>query len=245
VSSTPSPADIRALERVAYDLWVAPDTEELDGWILRAAAGLTGRGNSVWPNGDGTLPLGDKLAAAERWYAARDLPARFQVTAGSLPDRLGASLVARGYRASGDSTSVETAALPSTGAHAHVALTDEPDDDWIALWQGERGFARPDVALALLAGSPGRTVFARIGDEAVGRGVAVQGWLGVTSMATVAAARRRGHARAVLETLCAWARGLGCTRALLQVETGNAAARALYRRYGFAEHHAYRYLTSA
>ena len=245
MSSTPSQAEIRALECVAYDLWVAPETAELGGWTLRAAAGLTGRANSVWPNGDGSLPLAERIAAAEEWYAARSLPPRFQVTAASLPDGLGAALVERGYRPSGEPTSVETAPLPPAGAHAHVELTDEPAVEWIALWQGVRGFARPDVARALLAGSPGRTVFARIGHEAVGRGVAVGGWLGVTSMATAPNARRRGHARAVLETLCAWAGGLGCTRALLQVESGNAAARALYRGYGFAEHHAYRYLARA
>jgi N-acetylglutamate synthase len=245
VSSTPSPAEIRALERVAYDLWVAPETEELDGWILRAAAGLTGRANSVWPNADGSLPLPAKIAAAEAWYAARGLAARFQVTAGSLPDGLGAALAARGYEPSGDPTSVEAAPLPSTRAHAQVELTDEAGDDWIALWQGQRGFARADVARALLAGSPGCTVFARLGDEAVGRGVAVAGWLGITSMATVPERQRRGHARAIFETLCAWARGLGCTRAVLQVETGNVPARSLYRGYGFAEHHAYRYLGAA
>lgn len=245
MSSTPSHAEIRAVERVAYDLWVAPETEELDGWILRAAAGLTGRANSVWPNAHGSLPLADKIAAAEAWYGARGLPPRFQVTTAALPGGLEAALAGRGYRPSGEATSVETALLPPAGRHDHVELADEPDDGWIALWQGARGFARPDVARALLAGSPGRTVFARIGDEAVGRGVAAGDWLGVTSMATVPTARRRGHARAVIETLCSWARGLGCTRALLQVESGNAAARALYRGYGFAEHHAYRYLGPA
>jgi ribosomal protein S18 acetylase RimI-like enzyme len=244
VSSTPSPAEIRALERVAYDLWVAPETEELDGWILRAAHGLTGRANSVWANGDGALPLAERLDRAEAWYASRSLPARFQVTDGSRPAGLESALAARGYRR-GYSTSVQTAhSLPRTEARPEVELAEEPDDGWIALWQGERGFGRPDVAHALLTGSPGTTAFARIDGEAVGRAVAVGGWLGLTSMATVPAARRRGRARAIVDTLLAWGRANGCTRAVLQVEVGNEAAHALYRRYGFAEHHAYRYLVA-
>ena len=54
MSSTLSAAD---LEAIAYDVWVAPEVEELDGWRLRYAHGISGRANSVWPNGDGILPL--------------------------------------------------------------------------------------------------------------------------------------------------------------------------------------------
>jgi hypothetical protein len=37
----PSAAEVRALEEVGYDIWVAPEVEELDGWRLRYAGGLT------------------------------------------------------------------------------------------------------------------------------------------------------------------------------------------------------------
>jgi hypothetical protein len=74
VSSTPSPAEIRAVERVAHDLRVAPETEELDGSIPRAANGLTGRANSVWPDGDRALPLAERLDRAEARRWSRDDP---------------------------------------------------------------------------------------------------------------------------------------------------------------------------
>jgi GNAT superfamily N-acetyltransferase len=242
VSSTPSAAEVAALERVAYDLWVAPEVDELDGWLLRHAHGLTSRANSVWPNGAGRLPLEEKLEAVEAWYAARQLPTRFQITAAAQPFELVAALARRGYRQIGDPVSVELAVLPPPAVDVSVQVSEQLDPGWLELWAGSRSFGRPDIAERLLTGSPGRTAFARIGDVAVGRGVAVDGWLGITSMATVPAARRRGHARAIVAALSAWASEHGCTRALLQVEATNVAARALYAQLGFRPSHEYRYL---
>jgi N-acetylglutamate synthase len=239
----PSPAEVAELEAVAYDVWRAPEVEELDGWRLRFAHGLTGRANSVWPNGDGALPLAERIERVERWYAARGVPVLFQLTAAARPAGLEAALAERGYEPRGVPVSVETARLASVAAatSGDAEVASEPDERWLGLWAGSRGFERLDVARSLLTGSPGRTGFARIGDLAVGRGVVVDGWLGITSMATAPEARRRGHARAIVHALTRWAQALGATRALLQVEETNEPARALYRSVGFVQSHAYRY----
>jgi len=106
-----SAAEVRALEEVAYDVWVAPDVEELDGWRLRAANGITGRANSVWPNGEGAMPLEEKLERVERWYGVRGLPARFQVTDAARPEALEQALIARSYTQPAPAVSVETVEL--------------------------------------------------------------------------------------------------------------------------------------
>src|SRR5205085_5976101 len=90
--------DLLALERIGYDIWRAPETEELDGWRLRFARSVTGRANSVWPNGGGSGPVGQKIERVEQWYAARGLPARFQLTAAAHPPELREALAACGYR---------------------------------------------------------------------------------------------------------------------------------------------------
>ncbi|HEY3182704.1 MAG TPA: GNAT family N-acetyltransferase [Gaiellaceae bacterium] len=239
----PSAIEVLALEQVAYDVWRAPEAEELDGWRLRFAHGLTGRANSVWPNGYGVLPLAEKIARVEAWYAHRGLPARFQLTDAARPVQLAGALEARGYRQPAPSVSVETAALPATPTGG-ADVREELDDEWLALWAGSRRFDDLGVARALLLGSPGHTAFARIGEVAIGRGVAVDGWLGVTSMVTVPEARRRGHAREILGVLVAWGRDRGCTRAVLQVESTNAPARALYAGFGFRPSHEYRYVVA-
>jgi GNAT superfamily N-acetyltransferase len=235
--------DVLALEQVGYDVWRAPEVEELDGWRLRFAHGITGRANSVWPNADGgTLLLERKIEHAERWYTARGQRTLFQLTAAARPDGLAGALTARGYTRPNSPVCVETAALRDGAQPRGVEVREEPSDDWIALWSEGRGFADAALARALLTGSPGRTAFARVDDVAVGRGAAVGGgWLGVTSMFTAPHARGRGHGRAILRALVAWARANGCTRGLLQVESTNVPARALYESEGFRAQHEYRY----
>src|SRR3954449_1078149 len=78
VSSTQFQTD--ELKAVAYDFWLAPEVAELDGWRLRFAHGVSGRANSVWPNGHGVLPLDEKLDHAEEWYRSRGAPVLFQLT---------------------------------------------------------------------------------------------------------------------------------------------------------------------
>jgi ribosomal protein S18 acetylase RimI-like enzyme len=236
----PSAADVLALERVAYDCWRAPETEELDGWRLRFAQGLTGRANSVWPYGDGAVPLEEKVELAQRWYRSRGAPVLFQLTV-AAPSGLEAMLAEGGYGVRGEPVSVQVASLDVVldRTAGDAAVSEALSDDWVALWAGSRGFDRLDVARALLGG--GRCGFAQVGNVAVGRAVAVGEWLGITSMVTLPEARRRGHGRAILRALARWGVAQGCSRALLQVEHGNGPAQALYDGAGFVAHHDYHY----
>jgi GNAT superfamily N-acetyltransferase len=235
----PSAPEIRSLEAVGYRIWVSPEVEELDGWRLRHARGLTGRANSVFPNAPGALPVDEKIAHVEAWYAARAQPPRFQLTDGSLPAGLAETLQARGYEAAGSPVSVETSELPVIAADARVELRTELDDAWVELWSTTRGSTDLDTAHALLTGSAEPTVFARIPGAAVGRAVVCGEWLGITTMVTLPEARRRGFARAIVESLIAWGRDAGATHGFLQ--TDSPVARALYAQFGWREQYTYRY----
>ena len=73
--------------------------------------------------------------------------------------------------------------------------------------------------------------------------VSVAGDLGVLTAVEVDAARRRqGLGAAITSGLAAAAARRGARRILLQVETDNAAARALYLRCGFRDSHRYHYM---
>jgi len=65
---------IEALERAAARHWQAPETGRLGEWLLRAAAGFTGRANSALPPGDPGVPLPEAVTAVQDWYRRRALP---------------------------------------------------------------------------------------------------------------------------------------------------------------------------
>ncbi len=76
---------------------------------------------------------------------------------------------------------------------------------------------------------------------AVARGVLTDDWLGVTAVTVAERARRGGLATSLTRALQSWAVDAGARWCYLQVVSGNAPARALYRRLGFIEHHRYHY----
>ena len=238
----PSTADELALEAVAAAGWQPDEVGDLGGWLLRAAAGFTGRANSVLPLRAPGVPLADAIAAARAWYAERDLPLRFQIPT-EARRLLDAELGERGWPASPDvqvlAARLDALALPDGAA---ATLSPEPDEHWLARYRD--GTALSDVARRVLTRHD--TVrFASIERDgevaAIGRGVVDQGWLGISAVEVTPALRRTGLAKAIMAALRDWAAGREATRAYLQVSSENEPALALYRGAGFWHHHDYRY----
>jgi N-acetylglutamate synthase len=235
------------LQRICARGWQAPTTRSLGDWLLRAADGFTGRANSVLAAGDPGMPLDDALREVVRFYLDRSLPPLAQVVADSPEDRL---LTDRGWvRArSGDVdaivqvASVAMARRMSSAAAAAVEIDASPSDAWIA------GYCRAhDASLDVVRGlleSGDDTAFARVGDPLVGigRGVVTGDWMGISAVEVDEARRGEGIGAAVVSALFEWGASLGARSAYLQTLPGNEAARALYARFGFATHHAYKYL---
>jgi ribosomal protein S18 acetylase RimI-like enzyme len=262
--------DIDDLERAAARHWQAPETEPLGEWLLRAADGFTGRANSALPIGDPGVPLPAAVTLVEDWYRRRALPPMIVVPGplhnGAAPAPLDNFLAERSWVLRPGPAFVMTAGIadllpappdalppatlpPATlPPDATVHLAPEPDAAWLALYR-YRGQDLPPIARTLLMSAPwqafaslrqaGRTV-------AVGRiSVAPQSPdepLGViTAVEVDATCRRQGLGAAITAVLAAAAADRGARRVLLQVETGNTPARALYARLGFRDSHRYHY----
>ncbi|NEB09118.1 GNAT family N-acetyltransferase, partial [Streptomyces coelicoflavus] len=126
-----------------------------------------------------------------------------------------------------------------------VVLTREADGAWLARYQ-RKGVS--DVALRVLGSGPS-VWFATVpgagatgttdAPAAIGRCVVDGRWASFAAVEVDPARRRQGLATAVMAALARRALDEGASAAWLQVETDNAAARALYARTGFAAHHAY------
>ena len=231
---------VHELERVAADGWRPLEEEAIGGWRLRAAAGFTQRANSVLPLGEPGVPLGDALDAAGRWYADRGLPLALQV---ALPggEALLEHLHHIGARSVGSPVEVMVApvAPPEVASSIEVALDGTASDAWLSRYLGYRGGAA-DVDVVRRVLEAGDVALATAGAAVgIGRGVLVDGWLGLSAIEVDAQHRRRGVGTAIVRALAGWASGRGASMAYLQVESTNAPALAAYRGLGFTTHHRY------
>jgi ribosomal protein S18 acetylase RimI-like enzyme len=246
--------EIEELEAAAALSWRALEEERLGEWRLRAAEGFTGRANSALAIGDPGLSLAEAAHAVRRWYQARALPAMIAIPYPlGRPDRgrLDRLLGEHGWEVrarpiavmAGDAAAI---AREARAAPWPVDLDSEPSDAWLAMYH-YLGQETPPLARKLLTSAPWQEFAAvRAGRDvvAIGRVAGAGEWAGLTAIEVDPGYRRRGLARAVTAALAGVAVGRGATGLYLQVESHNTAARALYRRAGFADHHAYHFRTA-
>jgi GNAT superfamily N-acetyltransferase len=240
------------IERAAALHWQAPDTERLGDWLLRAAAGFTGRANSALPVGDPGRPLPEAVAAVADWYRRRGLPPMIAVPGvllpGAPPHPVEKYLTERKWvlrpgPALNMVADVKDVAGPPPAPGIDFRLDPEPDSAWLALYR-YRGQDLPPVARTLLMSAPWQA-FGSIRRDgrpaAVGRVSIAAGWAMITAVEVSPSTRRQGLGAAITCALAAAAAEQGVRRIMLQVEEDNAPARALYTRCGFAYSHRYHY----
>ncbi|MGI5420830.1 GNAT family N-acetyltransferase [Actinomadura luteofluorescens] len=229
----------RRLDELVAEAWPAPSAQDIGGWVLRHADGVTKRANSVLPVDDpGDVDLA--IEEAERFYTALGLPTVFMMDAQARPEGLDGILAGRGYELV-EPTIAMTSDLSGPGERERVDVMDAPSREWLDLWwsvDGRYDHQLPMAEKILTGVSAG---YACVDGLAVGRGVPQGEWLGVYAMAVAPDARRRGLGRRVLRGLLGWGRERGCERAYLVVVERNAPARALYESEGFVQAGAYHY----
>lgn len=236
--------DTRTIEETALNAWPALTTILMDGWVLRLARGHTKRANSLNALAP-TVALDAVLPQAERVFRAAGLRPVVRLSP-LCPDDADDMLARRGYAAA-DPTTVMTAAI---GDHRHdpeVEIAAGLTAGWAV------GFAAAnnvpdrhrDTHDRMLGNLALPTAFAtlRRHGQAIAHGLAVaeRGMVGLFDIVTLPAARRRGAGRLMVQTLMAWGRDQGATRAYLQVVDANAPARALYAGLGFQSAYGYHY----
>jgi N-acetylglutamate synthase len=252
--------EIMELERVTAQHWRGLEEEWLGGWLLRAADGFTGRANSALPLGDPGLSLDAALDAVTGWYRARGLPAmvavplplgRAKVSAeGSALHHFDNHLSERNWVIRAGPAYVMTADAccladpPELPCDLEFRADAEPDDAWLGRYHYRGQDRLPPVVRPVLMSAPSQ-VFASIrsgaGPVAIGRLSLAGDWAGITAVEVHPDHRRRGLGKAITLSVCAQAARSGARQVFLQVETGNAGAKSLYERCGFAYSHRYHY----
>jgi ribosomal protein S18 acetylase RimI-like enzyme len=237
--------NIRILEHISLRAWAALETEQYDAWLLRYANGYTGRANSVQALDSSSLPLAEKIAYCENWYAERQLPCIFRLTDAMQPPDLESYLEKRGYHRYNE-TIVQTAPLldvdVSLDRRFHASET--VSDDWLAAWGTWNDVPNEHIGTAkqmLSKQSSTRACFGWLNDSAVGLAVCEGEFVGLFDIVVNPESRRQGLGNALVTSLLAWSKQHGASTAYLQVVANNAAAIALYDKLGFTTHHHYWY----
>lgn len=256
----------RLLDELAANATLAPVTRVVDGWLAKSAPALPFRRcNAVVPPvGAGSDParVDAVIDALEEWYGERGLRVVVQVSFGDgAAEALDEHLAERGYE-------VEAPVVVKVGASADVLARcmaeSQPGvdaqvrvgvhEDWETICGEVHG---PDEAALARTAAFGRmleplSVGALVavgqvdGEPAgVGFGVIERGHLGVFGLCTVERCRRRGVATAILGALVGAAGEGDVPRTYLQVESGNAPARAMFVAAGYVRSHRYHYRVSA
>jgi ribosomal protein S18 acetylase RimI-like enzyme len=239
------------LERLAARAWPAAEVEEVEGWLLRRTDGVDRRrSNSLLPPPDpGHAARTVDLALA----AAEDLgfAVAVQVSPAESHLRLDDALDARGMTFGGPSLVLAGRPRPAPAPAPRTDVTiglSRLTHEWVAAWASVSGIAGTRETTDLVLSQLGdRARFAVAIDTrsqtpvAVGFGVAEERWLGLFSLATSTAARRRGVASSLVDALEVWAKTRGAERTYLQVEVDNAAALSFYAARGFRIAHSYHY----
>lgn len=240
---------VRELEEVMVDGWRALEEDRLGGWLLRASNGFTSRGNSVLPLDDPGYELPAAVDLVERWYAARDLPARVAITDDEESVPLAEELDRRGYTPTKRTVvaTAATASIPPLADGSPTVLVDPAlTRDWLQAFASYRSVL-PGVTEQLLTSSPGQMFLStRVGRHGAFTGIARMtlspGWAGLHTVWVHPGARRASVATALASAFGMLARQHDVPNVYTLLEEGNTAARRLYEGLGFAPHHRYHYL---
>lgn len=242
------PADEAGIEALVAATWAAAPPSPLGPWLLRAGGGFTPRANAVAALGSPvTSELGAMIEQAEAFYAARRLPARFELTDRQPNPALAKALAERGYVTEGSGTEatlvsplrmLRSVAPPQRDGRVVIAASPSPA--WIDRWWStldDRDESQRDAAAELIWDLRGRCGFAAhlVDGEMVATGLAhIDGsWMGLYCLGVAPERRHRGSARRIVGALATWGTANAARAAYVCVADDGGVARQLFDRLGF------------
>jgi ribosomal protein S18 acetylase RimI-like enzyme len=247
------PALLSRIEDAGLNASAPPQQLWLDGWLVRFSPGKAKRARCVNAVALGRLPIDGRLQACEAVFAAAGLPMIVRITPFTLPQELDALLARQGLQRLDDTRVMALADLSVLAARAALPPAAEVHAIGLEAFAQRVGNLRGSSLSQRQAHGqrlqnspvPFHAFEMHVDSELVACGqFAIEGSLvGLYDVFTAPNARGRGHAGALCRHLLQQAHTRGANHAYLQVEGDNHAARAVYKRLGFADAYAYHYRT--
>ncbi len=233
---------VRMAEERLVNVWPAPSTLLMDGWVVRFGHGYSGRANSA-----SAIVIGAPMSMAligtiETLYKEAGLPPCVRIT--PLADAaVEPMLMQRGYVLKDQSRMMLAGLDASCKAMTdpRIRIEGAASRRWLAgvSVRQEPSKRSADHLFAIVGHLRVPAAFAtlEIAGEAVGFGMAAidRGWAEIGSVMLDEAHRGKGLGRSIVDALLAWGVQEGADCAFLQVTAENTIARKLYGSQGFSD----------
>jgi len=240
---------VRRLEAVGFRAWPAASVQYDGSWQVRLTAGHPSkRVNSVVPlDPYDCSNLDTRIEKAARRFLDYGRPLTFRQTPLMAP-QIVARLRETGWVRIEESLvmSVDLADMDLSGHMDHLPSHDIGRFvDGMLVIEGEAKAGKAGLAEILhsIRLPNGLFLAENPADGPVAGAICVldNDLAGIMQLAVAVDRRRQGFGAEILASALRWARISGASRAWLQVTASNAAARALYDRFGFVEEYRYAY----
>lgn len=247
------------IEDAVLNASAPPQQRWLDGWQLRHCPAKAKRARCVNPLAPGRLALTERLALAERFYAALGLPLLIRITP-FVPAGLDAALADQGLIPQDETLVMAHPTLPECFGQALVPDNTLPPDtmlrpvdaptyaEVVGALRGTPPEQRHAHAERLRASPVPYQGFVLVGSHtgqtsplACGQFAREDERVGLYDVFVAPAARGHGLARQLCAALLRHAVSEGARIGYLQVEPDNPAAQRVYTRLGFREMYRYHY----
>jgi N-acetylglutamate synthase len=239
---------VQQAEERLINVWPAPSTMLMDGWVVCFANGYSGRANSASALRKDAILSDDLIDRIDRLYRDAGLAPTFRISPLAGRDCEG-MLRKRGYHLKNE---VSTMLLDLRSFNARmddrIHITAAPTADWLkGVSIRQEPSKRSEAHLKMIVGDirlPAAFASLMLENEPVGFGMSAidRSWAELGSIMLDESQRGKGLGRAIVEALLEWAKEKGAERAFLQVDITNMIAIKLYANLGFKEIYRYRTL---
>lgn len=248
--------NLSEIEYASRFAWPALEEQELSFGVLRYAAGVNRRSNSMNIFIDAHYDRERLVEITELFFKQRNLPAIVRVLNIDGNDKvrfqmLDSYLAIRKYKVEAPTKvlSLDLGCVKESQSKiASIKSNSCDQDDWLRAWYKLSGFgnARFEIHQKMLNKIPGATHYLVLADRSgkpLGCGMAALSGsaIGIFGIATHMDHRGLGIGVTLIRSLLRWGKENGGCYAFLQVESANSPALALYRKLGFAELYSYWY----
>lgn len=235
-----SPLSLRIdeIERAASATWPATEQVALGDWLLRATGKFTMRANSALALGNPHIETEEAIDKVVAFYKERNLIPTIHI---ALPTYVELDVL---LESQGWTTKIIVHVMVADISPGELNQGEEglwefshaPSDEWIRLQKDEG-------AREIMVRYPAIYAGLRVDGElvAAGRTANFEKWTVLTRLFVRPDYRGKGLGKDLVTVLLNEASKEGATKALLQVDSKNTSAIALYRKMRFTLHHAYKY----